>query len=73
MKAYTKPAIDFIELRPEERLACTSGPGGGGCCGGGGIPDWPKPSPCYLWTHVCGKSAPFFIFCGIFKPPFRLW
>jgi hypothetical protein len=29
MKGYIKPSIEFIELKPEERLACTSG----GCCG----------------------------------------
>ena len=25
MKPYTKPTIEFIELRPEERLACNTG------------------------------------------------
>lgn len=38
MKTYTKPTIDFIELKPEERLACGSGHygGGHGHQGGGG-------------------------------------
>lgn len=28
MKAYNKPTIEFIELKPEERLACGSSGGG---------------------------------------------
>ncbi len=36
MKTYIKPTIDFIELKSEERLACTSNGGGSGCCSGGG-------------------------------------
>lgn len=36
MKTYIKPTIDFIELKSEERLACTSNGSGSGCCSGGG-------------------------------------
>ncbi len=33
MKVYMKPAIEFIELKPEERLACNSTHNSGGGCG----------------------------------------
>jgi hypothetical protein len=39
MKAYVRPTIELIELKPEERLACGSGTSGG--CG----PSKPKPKP----------------------------
>jgi len=33
MKTYVKPMIEFIELKPEERLACiTGGTSKTGCC-----------------------------------------
>ena len=54
MKAYIKPTIEFIELKPEERLACESGGSGSGCCsGGGGL---------YLWAF-CGHIFPWGWWC----------
>ena len=51
MKAYTKPNIEFIELKPEERLACESG-GSTGCCTGG----HPGKGIGYL---ICNYSYPY--------------
>lgn len=64
MKAYTKPTIEFIELKPEERLACESG-GSTGCCSGG------KPhgfSGCmcdrhYAWGYSCMPKHIILWFC----------
>lgn len=50
MKAYSKPTIEFIELKPEERLACESG-GCSGCCSGGG------GTKSFGWW--CGYSYPW--------------
>lgn len=58
MKEYVKPTIEFIELKPEERLACVTG-GSGGCCSGGGgntIQYW---LPCYICSPV--------ILCNLFN------
>ncbi len=64
MKAYTKPTIEFIELRPEERLACTTGNNGSGCCGTGG-----GGGGGYFWPLACWKPSPIWFFCNIFNPP----
>ncbi|HEX2946626.1 MAG TPA: hypothetical protein VHT96_11800 [Clostridia bacterium] len=53
MKTYTKPTIEFIELKPEERLACESGGSCGGSCSGG--------STSYSWW--CGYSYPWGWWC----------
>lgn len=67
MKAYTKPTIEFVELRPEERLACTSGPGNSGCCGTGG------GNKGYYWLLSCWVPVPVWILCGMFKMPLNKW
>jgi hypothetical protein len=54
MKAYSKPTIEFIELKPEERLACVSNSPSGGSCSGGG--------PAYFWFW-CGHSFPWGPWC----------
>lgn len=61
MKAYTKPTIEFIELRPEERLACHTGTGGGGCCGTN------PPGKSYYYLLVCWHAVPIWIVCDCLK------
>ena len=56
MKVYNKPTIEFIELKPEERLACESGGSGDGCCSGGG-------GGTYFWWW-CGHSFPIGHWCS---------
>lgn len=61
MKTYVKPTIEFIELKPEERLACVSGGSTcGGCCSGTST-DYGD-----FWKWLFG-SSPFGI-CNIPKP-----
>jgi hypothetical protein len=64
MKEYSKPTIEFIELRPEERLACSSGKGGSGCCGTNiGYKGY------YYWL-VCWYAVPVWILCDCLKKKF---
>ncbi len=62
MKTYVKPMIEFIELKPEERLACVSGgSSGSGCCSGGGG----GTNTNFWWW--CQKSFPTGKHCNIKK------
>ncbi len=63
MKSYSKPTIEFIELKPEERLACHSGTGGGGCCGTGGG----GSNKSSYYALVCWKAVPIWIVCDCLK------
>ncbi len=54
MKTYFKPTIEFIELKPEERLAHVSGGGGGSS----------KSTDFWWW---CQKSFPSGKHCNIKK------
>ena len=66
MKTYIKPTIEFIELKPEERLACESGYSNcGGCCSGGG---GGGNSSFWMWCH---KSFPYGKWCDFSK--FLIW
>ncbi|HEY8350480.1 MAG TPA: hypothetical protein VIM13_11725 [Clostridia bacterium] len=62
MKPYTKPTIEFIELRPEERLACNTGNSSAGCCTGGN-----NPYQGYYYLLACWKAVPIWIVCDILK------
>jgi hypothetical protein len=53
MKPYTKPTIEFIELRPEERLACDSNQYG-------------SYKGCYYWL-ICKDAVPVWIFCDCLR------
>jgi hypothetical protein len=55
MKAYTKPTIEFIELKPEERLACESGGGKPGNCSGGKDHGFA--------AYLCDHSYPYGHYC----------
>jgi hypothetical protein len=60
MKAYVRPTIELIELKPEERLACGSGTSGG--CG----PKKPEPPKPKYPSGCCFKpKGPGWI-CDLF-------
>lgn len=63
MKPYTKPTIEFIELRPEERLACNTGNSSAGCRTSGGY----NPYKGYYYHLVCWKAKPIWIICDCLK------
>lgn len=65
MKAYKKPTIEFIELKPEERLACVSNKPNGGSCSGGG-------NNVYFWWW-CGHSFPWGYWCNYKKSKNGWW
>jgi hypothetical protein len=68
MKMYSKPTIEFIELKPEEKLACGSGAtdsfanhcnckSNAFCC------NLPTPTPNPTPKPQPPRSHPFWFFC----------
>ena len=65
MKTYVKPMIEFIELKPEERLACvTGGKTSSGCCGKNGGKDSDKGKSFGWW---CPKRFSYSKHCNTRK------